>query len=157
MLYDMAALAAALSIAISNVIAPSAIRQLGPVVFNAVRLSAALLAVVALVSLKGSWAVPSLHDVIMLAASSILGIMVADSCFYAALARLGPRRTAVLYASWSAFAAVLGYLLLGETLSLMKVIGLGCIIAGVWLAIIFCQPAGISEETYGSLRAGMIS
>jgi len=156
MLYDLAALTAAFSIAVSNVIAPSAIRQLGPVVFNAVRLSAALLAVLALVALRGRWAVPTRHDVVMLAASSILGIMVADSCFYAALARLGPRRTAVLYASWSAFAAVLGYLILGETLSPTKMMGLFCIVVGVWLAIIFRQPGGLSEETHGSLRAGIV-
>jgi len=156
MLYDLAALTAAFSIAVSNIIAPSAIRQLGPVVFNAVRLSAALLAVLALVALRGSWVVPTRHHVMMLAVSSVLGIMVADSCFYAALARLGPRRTAVLYASWSAFAAVLGYLTLGETLSLVKIIGLGCIVVGVWLAILFRQPGGLAEETHGSLRAGIV-
>jgi drug/metabolite transporter (DMT)-like permease len=64
----------------------------------------------------------------------------------------------VLYTTWAAFAAVLGYAILGETLSLVKVLGIGCVVAGVWLAILFRQagkPAA-SEETHGSLPAGVL-
>jgi len=156
MLSDLAALAAAFSIAVSNIIAPSAVRQLGPVRFNAIRLAAALLAMLALVTLRGRWASPSNDQLLMLAASSLLGVVVADSCFYAALARLGPRLTAVVYASWTAFAAVLGYLVLGEMLSTVKIMGVGCITSGVWVAIIFREPKAISDETHGSLRAGLL-
>ncbi|BAM87933.1 putative permease of the drug/metabolite transporter (DMT) superfamily [Bradyrhizobium oligotrophicum S58] len=156
MLSDLAALAAAFSIAVSNVIAPSAVRHLGPVRFNAVRLAAALLSMLAPVTLRGRWAAPSHHQLLLLAASSLLGVVVADSCFYAALARLGPRLTAVVYASWTAFAAVLGYLLLDETLSTIKIIGVGCILGGVCVAIIFRQPGAISDETHGSLRTGLL-
>lgn len=156
MLSDLAALAAAFSIAVSNIIAPSAVRQLGPVRFNAIRLAAALLTMLALVTLRGRWALPSHDQLLMLAASSVLGVVVADTCFYAALARLGPRLTAVIYASWAAFAAVLGYVLLGETLSAIKIIGVGCIVGGVSVAIIFRQPGAISDETHGSLRTGLL-
>ncbi|XUM24844.1 EamA family transporter [Bradyrhizobium oligotrophicum S58] len=156
MLHDLAALAAAFSIAVSNIIAPSAVRQLGPVRFNAIRLAAALLSMLALVTLRGRWAAPSSDQMLMLAASSLLGVVVADSCFYAALARLGPRLTAVVYASWAAFAAVLGYLLLGETLSTIKIMGVGCIVIGVWVAIVFRQPGAIAQETPGSVGAGLL-
>ncbi|GLH78163.1 membrane protein [Bradyrhizobium sp. SSBR45G] len=156
MFSDLAALAAAFSIAVSNIIAPSAVRQLGPVVFNAIRLGAALLTVLVVVTLRGGWAWPSDHQILMLAASSLLGVVIADSCFYAALARLGPRFTAIVYASWSAFAAVLGYLLLGETLSAVKMLGVGCIVGGVWVAILFRQPGAMAQETHGSLRTGLV-
>ncbi|MGC2776824.1 MAG: DMT family transporter [Bradyrhizobium sp.] len=156
MLHDLAALAAALAIAVSNIIAPSAVRQLGPVRFNAIRLGAALLAMLALVTLRGRWSAPSSDQMLMLAVSSLLGVVVADSCFYAALARLGPRLTAVVYASWAAFAAVLGYLLLGETLSRIKMIGVGCIVSGVWVAIVFRQPGAVAQETHGSVGAGLL-
>ena len=158
MLYDLAALAAACSIALSNLIAPPAIRHLGPVVFNCWRLAAALVAVLGLVVCRGSFALPSTAQFLALTASSVLGIITADSCFYAAMARLGPRRTSVLYTSWAAFAAVLGYVLLGETLSLVKVLGIGGVVGGVCLAIIFRQAGKpvASEATHGSLPAGIV-
>ncbi|MGJ4964712.1 EamA family transporter [Bradyrhizobium sp. HKCCYLRH3061] len=156
MLSDLAALAAAFSIAVSNLIAPSAVRQLGPVRFNAIRLAAALLTMLALVTLQGRWAAPPGDQLLILAASSLLGVVVADSCFYAALARLGPRLTAVVYASWAAFAAVLGYFWLGEALSAIKIMGVGCIVGGVSVAIIFRQPGTIAQETHGSLRVGLV-
>ncbi|CAL79357.1 putative permease of the drug/metabolite transporter (DMT) superfamily [Bradyrhizobium sp. ORS 278] len=156
MVSDLAALAAALSIAVSNIIAPSAVRLLGPVVFNAIRLSAALLAVLITVTMRGRWALPSTNHWLMLAISSLLGIVVADSCFYAALARLGPRLTAVVYASWAGFAAMLGYLLLGERLSAIKILGIGFIMAGVCVAVIFRQPGAVAAETHGSLRTGLL-
>jgi drug/metabolite transporter (DMT)-like permease len=156
MLYDLAAVAAAVSIAFSNLIAPPAIRHLGPVVFNCWRLAAALIALLGLVVARGAWSAPSSGQLLALAISSLLGIVTADSCFYAAMARLGPRRTSVLYTSWAAFAALLGYLVLGETLSLVKIVGIGCVVGGVWLAIVFRggKPAG--EETHGSLPAGVV-
>lgn len=156
MVYDLAALASAFSIALSNLVAPSAIRHLGPIVFNIWRIAAALVAVLALVTARGRWIWPAADQLAILMVSSVLGIIIADSCFYAALARLGPRRTAVLYASWSAFAAVLGYVVLGETLSWVKVAGIGGIVAGVWLAILFRAPKGGAEEVHGSLRAGIV-
>jgi drug/metabolite transporter (DMT)-like permease len=157
--YDLAAVAAAFTIAFSNLIAPQAIRHLGPVVFNCCRLAAALLALLCLVATRGGWTVPSSGQLLALAASSALGIIIADSCFYAAMARLGPRRTSVIYTSWAAFAALLGYVILGETLSPVKVAGIGCVVGGVWLAILFRQPSGkpaVSEETQGSLLAGVL-
>jgi len=158
MLYDLAAVAAAFSVTLSNLIAPAAIRHLGPVVFNCWRLAAALVAVLGLVGLRGSWNWPSSVQFFALAASSMLGIIIADSCFYAAMARLGPRRTSVLYTSWAAFAALLGYLILGERLSSVKVLGIGCVVVGVCLAIIFRQAGKpmASEETHGSTRAGVL-
>jgi drug/metabolite transporter (DMT)-like permease len=158
MLYDLAALAAAVSIAFSNLIAPQAIGHLGPVVFNCWRLAAALLALLGLVAVRGGWSWPSSGELLALAASSMLGIVTADSCFYAAIARLGPRRTSVIYTSWAAFAALLGYVVLGETLSIVKIAGIGCVVGGVWLAVLFRQPAGkaAGEEPHGSLLTGVL-
>lgn len=159
MLYDLAAVAAAVSIAFSNLIAPPAIRHLGPVVFNCWRLAAALLGLIGLVAMRGAWNWPSSGQFLALAGSSVLGIITADSCFYAAMARLGPRRTSVIYTSWAAFAAVLGYAILGEALSVVKIAGIGCVVGGVCLAILFRQPPGkpvAGEETHGSLLAGVL-
>jgi drug/metabolite transporter (DMT)-like permease len=158
MLYDLAALTAAFSVAVSNLISPSAIRHLGPIVFNCWRLGAALFALVALVTLRGGWNLPSKVHLLALVTSSTIGIVVGDSCIYAAMGRLGPRRTAVIYTTWAPFAALFGYFILGETLSLTKTIGIGLVIFGISLAITYreTQSSGTLEEIRGSLGAGIL-
>src|SRR5438309_729225 len=120
LLFDMAALSAALCVAVSNVISPSAIRHFGPVIFNCWRLSAALGALALVMAVRGSWAMPSFPDLVALVVSSLIGIVVGDSAVYAAMARLGPRRTAILYATNAPFATLFAALALGETLSVVK-------------------------------------
>ncbi|WP_315700988.1 MULTISPECIES: DMT family transporter [unclassified Bradyrhizobium] len=149
MLYDLAALAAAFSIALSNLIAPSAVRHLGPVVFNGCRLAAALAVVIGLVAIRGRWVWPPADQIVLLAASGALGIVIADSCFYAALARLGPRRSAVVYTSWAAFATILGYLVLGERVSLIKAVGMGFVVGGIVLAVMY-RPSAAADAADGS-------
>jgi drug/metabolite transporter (DMT)-like permease len=158
MLYDLAALTAAFSVAVSNLISPSAIRHLGPIVFNCWRLGAALFALVALVTLRGGWNLPSKVHLLALVTSSTIGIVVGDSCIYAAMGRLGPRRTAVIYTTWAPFAALFGYFILGETLSLTKTIGIGLVMFGISLAITYreTQSSGTLEEIRGSLGAGIL-
>src|SRR3569833_4081537 len=159
MQYELAAVDAAVRLAFSNLIAPQAIRHLGPIIFNCRRLAAALIAVLGLVAVRGASNWPSSGQFLALAISSALGIVTADSCVYAAMARLGPRRTSVLYTSWAAFAALRGYIVLGETLSVVKIGGIGCVVAGVCLAILFRHPVGktaVGEQTHGSLLAGVL-
>jgi drug/metabolite transporter (DMT)-like permease len=158
MLYDAAALTAALSVALSNIISPPAIRHLGPIVFNCWRLSAALLALIALVALRGSWLLPTAGQLFALIVSSVIGIVIGDSFIYAAMGRLGPRRTALLYTTWAPFAALMGYLVLGEKLSLAKAVGVLFVVIGVSLAISYRDVKNSSglEEIKGSLSIGTL-
>jgi drug/metabolite transporter (DMT)-like permease len=158
MLYDLAALTAAFSIAFSNLLSPAAIRHLGPVVFNCWRLGAALLALLILVAVQGGWKLPSNGQLLALVISGAIGIVIGDSCIYAAIARLGPRRSAVLYTAWAPFAALLGYIILGETLSRTKIFGIGLVVTGILLAIRYrdCKSSGASEETQGSVIVGVL-
>ncbi len=108
MLYESAALAAALSVALSNIISPPAIRHLGPIVFNCWRLGAALLALVVVVALRGSWSLPTTGQLFALVGSSVVGIVIGDTFIYAAMSRLGPRRTALRHSVGSAGWTVCG-------------------------------------------------
>jgi drug/metabolite transporter (DMT)-like permease len=71
--------------------------------------------------------------------------------------RLGPRRAAVLYATNAPFAAVLGFLVLGEELATVKLIGIVLVVVGVWIAVAYREtgPAGHWEEVRGRLGAGI--
>jgi drug/metabolite transporter (DMT)-like permease len=74
------------------------------------------------------------------------------------LRRDGTPRTAILYTTWAPFAALLGYLTLGETLSFAKIIGIGLVVTGISLAIVYRAPKNLSgsEEIQGSLSVGIV-
>ena len=156
-IFDLAALAAAFCVALSNLIAPNAIQHFGPVVFNCWRLAAALVALALLTTIRGSWTLISPLELLALVTSSLIGIVIGDSAVYAAMYRLGPRRTAVLYATNAPFAAVLGFLVLGEKLPASKVIGIALVVVGVWIAIAYreTEPTAPWEEVRGGLGPGI--
>jgi drug/metabolite transporter (DMT)-like permease len=74
------------------------------------------------------------------------------------MGRLGPRRTAVVYTTWAPFAALFGYLALGETLSIAKVIGIVLVAAGTSIAIAYRDAENVSswEQVQGSLGVGVL-
>jgi drug/metabolite transporter (DMT)-like permease len=158
MLYDFAALTAAFSVALSNIISPPAIRHLGPILFNCWRLGAALLALIALVALRGSWTLPSTGQLLALIGSSVVGIVIGDSFIYAAMRRLGPRRTALLYTTWAPFAALMGYLILDEDLSWTKTVGVLFVVIGAFLAISYrdAKNTNGSDRIEGSFGTGIL-
>ncbi len=156
-IFDLSALAAAFCVALSNLIAPPAVRHLGPIVFNCWRLGAALLALALITTLRGSWTMFSLSQVLALVGSSLIGITIGDSAVYAAMYRQGPRRASMLYATNAPFAAVLGFVILGEDLGVSKVIGISLVVVGVWIAISYRDPdpTKSAEEVRGSLVPGI--
>ncbi len=158
LLFDLAALTAALCVAISNLISPSAIRHFGPIVFNCWRLSAALGALAVLATVRGSWTTFSFPDLVALVVSSLIGIVIGDSAVYAAMFRLGPRRTALLYATNAPFATLFGFVVLGETLSVAKLSGIALVVVGVCIAIAYRDAASVGfwEEVHGRLSTGIV-
>lgn len=74
--------------------------------------------------------------------SAIAGVFPGDVLFFAAMNRLGPRRTALPFATHSVFSALLGVLLLGEHLSLKAILGSVMVFGGVLLAIAFGRKDG---------------
>jgi drug/metabolite transporter (DMT)-like permease len=153
-IFDLAALGAAFCVALSNLIAPSAIRHFGPAVFNCWRLGAALVPLVLLTTLRGSWTLLPSWAFLALLVSSFIGIVVGDSMVYAAMRGLGPRRTAVLYATSAPFAAVLGFLVFSERLPVSKVVGIALVFVGVWLAIAYRDAEPMAPS--GAARGGLI-
>jgi len=66
-----------------------------------------------------------------------MGIFLGDTLLFAALNRVGPRRSGVLFALNAPIAAVLGFVVLGERLPSQVVLGIALTVCGVVLAIIF--------------------
>ena len=153
-LYELAALGAAACWALTGIISVKPAAYLGALSFNRLRqlFVAGLLA--ANVLLGGSWNVLDGQTVGLLLLSGIVGIFAGDTLLFATLNRLGPRRAGVLFALTAPITALLGYAILGETLSLQSVLGVLTTVVGVVLAILFGRRKGQShawEDVKGPL------
>jgi drug/metabolite transporter (DMT)-like permease len=158
MLYELAALGAAVCWALTGVISVGPAGYLGALSFNRLRqvFVTGLLAIYVLTS--GTWSELDGSTVYPLLLSGVLGIFAGDTLLFATLNRLGPRRAGVLFALNAPIAALLGFLLLGETLPLQSVLGVIVTVAGVVLAILFGRRKATSpswEDIKGPLWIGV--
>ena len=106
----------------------------------------------------GTWGQIGADNLVPLLMSGLIGIFVGDTLLFAALNRLGPRRAGILFALNAPIAAMLGFVVLGETLSLQSVAGIALIVAGVVLAILFGrrrEQAHAWEAVKGPLWLGV--
>lgn len=155
---ELSALAAALCWSFGGLLATNPARALGAVPFNRVRmlLVFVLLSLVALIT--GGWYTLTPNCCSVLVASALIGIFIGDSCFYAAVRRLGPRRTGILFATNAPMTAILGYLILGERLPASTTFGCALIMGGVFLAVFHgssSKPQHSFEEVRGKLPVGV--
>ena len=136
-IHELAALGAAVCWALTGIISAGPAGHLGAPAFNRVRqiFVTAMLALYVLAT--GAWRELDAANVWPLLASGLIGIFIGDTLLFATLNRVGPRRSGILFALNAPIAAMLGWLLLGETLSTKAVFGIALIVGGVLLAILF--------------------
>ncbi|MDQ0321323.1 drug/metabolite transporter (DMT)-like permease [Pararhizobium capsulatum DSM 1112] len=70
-----------------------------------------------------------------LGASSLFGIVIATTTYFAAIYTAGARTTALLFSLASPFALLLGYIVLGETIDMQQGLGVILVLFGIVLAI----------------------
>lgn len=156
--YELAALGAATCWALTGIISAGPAGHLGALAFNRLRqvFVTALLAIYVLGT--GSWRELSLDSALPLLLSGFIGIFVGDTLLFTALNRLGPRRSGILFALNAPISAVLGWFILGETLSARAVIGICITLSGVSMAILFGKRRSQMHEwerVKGSLAIGV--
>jgi drug/metabolite transporter (DMT)-like permease len=83
----------------------------------------------------GGWSSLAPWHIGYLAASSFFGIIIASTTYFAAIYKAGPRVTALLFSLTSPFALLLGYVVLGETITLQQSAGIALVLTGIVLAI----------------------
>lgn len=84
---------------------------------------------------SGGWPTMSWRSFGLLGLSSLFGIMIASTTYFAAIYTAGPRTTALLFTLASPFSLLLGYLFLGEKITLMQGAGVGLVLIGILMAI----------------------
>jgi drug/metabolite transporter (DMT)-like permease len=101
------------------------------------QLTAAFVMTAVAATIAGGWATLGAWQLGSLLASSVFGIVIASTTYFAAIYTAGPRVTALLFSLASPFALVLGYVALGETIDLRQGFGVVLILCGIVIAIGF--------------------
>ena len=156
--HDLMALGAAACWAAGSIFSVSPSRYLGAFAFTRWRMFMVALMLWAVTLLAGSWRSLPVNAWGLLAVSGLIGIFVGDTAFFAAMNRLGPRRSGVLFATHAVFSAALGFWLLGERMSAQAAWGGVLTLAGVMMAILLGREKEDEhawEADRGSIGAGV--
>lgn len=154
MIYQLAALGAALCWAISSFISVKPAKELGPIRFNKWRMTIVCIMLILMSFITGGWRVDLLDWWLIIALSAFTGIFMGDTLLFWGLKKLGPRRNSVLFSLNAPITVLLGWLFLDEKLSLAALCGTMVISSGVLIAVAYGRGQSQQhalEETQGSL------
>lgn len=152
MIASLAALGAAFCWAAGGLIAVAPVRALGPLAFNRIRMTVVAVMLAAAVTVLGRWGGLDGGQVGILALSGLVGVVLGDSALFWALARIGPRRNTVLYATNAPMTALLGWMFLGESLGMGALAGIALTTVGVMVAVT-CRLTPAQSDAPGASQA----
>lgn len=155
---ELSSLAAALCWSFGGLLATHPARVLGAVTFNRLRMILVFFMLAAMALVTGGWWALTMDHSAILMASAIIGIFIGDTCFYASLRRLGPRRTGILFATNAPITVIMGYFILHERLPAGTNLGCVLIMVGVLMAVFFGTTSAQRhhfEEVRGPLMVGV--
>lgn len=158
MIYELAALAAATLWACTAIISTGPAKALGAVHFNFYRMGMVLIMLCCGALLTGGFNAALQANMGVLLVSGLVGIFLGDTLMFAGLRRLGPRRNQVLFATNAPIAALIGWMLLGESLGISAIVGIGLVTIGVATAVFLGRRSDENhalEDTQGRLAVGI--
>ncbi len=155
------AIGTAFCFAISGLLATPASRRIGALAFTRWRMLL-LCALLAPFPFELNM-MSGLHSgtILSLAISGLVGIVVGDTALYGAMARLGPRRTSVLFALAAPFTALLAWVFLGDRLAAHELCGMAMIFGGIYCAVL-SRPQGASPhvpkmDSWAGIALGLLA
>jgi drug/metabolite transporter (DMT)-like permease len=111
--------------------------ELGSLHFNRVRMIVATLIMGTLLIVSGRPVAIPPEFWLPIVLSAVTGVVLGDFFLFVTMRRLGPRRTNVLFATNAVFAAIIGWVILGEVVSARTAIAVLLGFGGVVLAVVF--------------------
>jgi len=132
-----AAIGASLCWAVGSLIAHRPATQLGAFEFTKTQLISSFALLIVIVTALNGWPSVTWVHWPSFVAASLIGVVFTNLAMIACLRRGGPRRMQLLVSMSAPFAALLGFLFLGESMSPRKLIGVGLAFSGLLLAILF--------------------
>jgi len=122
--------------------------DLPPLLLNCLRvsISSVLLLATMLASGQAPWrAVPAI-DLLLIAASGLIAIVVADTLFHASLNRIGAGLTAIVDCLYPPLTTLFAFVLLSEALGAMDFAGMALVGGAVLLSTRAVPPPGVSDR-----------
>lgn len=110
-------------------------RHLGTFSFSRWRMVFVSLFLGAMTLWNHGWQTLSWSQFSLMGLSGFIGIFIGDTCLYACLNRMGPRRSSLLFATHSAFTAFFGVWLFQEKISAQGWLGVLAVFSGVMIAV----------------------
>ena len=135
---ELAALATACCWVVTALSFEKAGKRIGSLSLNLIRLVMALLPLSLWGLIARGQALPldaDGHTWMWLGLSALVGFVFGDLCLFRAFVLLGPRLATLVMASAPVWAALLSYLILGESLTTMQILGMALTIAGIGWAV----------------------
>ncbi|MEZ0170345.1 DMT family transporter [Microvirga sp. TS319] len=132
------ALGTSLCIALATLISAEVVKAVGgPMALSRWRMLIGFLMLAVIATVVGGWGSVSARHFPLILLSSLVAIVVADPALNAGIALIGARRTGLIFSLSAPFAAVLGFLVLGETLGLRQLVGCVLVTCGIAFAVGF--------------------
>jgi drug/metabolite transporter (DMT)-like permease len=107
-IHEIAALAGAVLWAVTGILATVPVNHLGAYTFSRYRMTAVLVMLTLYLTVAGKWNWLGPEQVAPVLLSGLAGIFIGDVVLFATLARLGPRRTSILFAMHAPISILLG-------------------------------------------------
>jgi drug/metabolite transporter (DMT)-like permease len=147
---------------ISSVLFTSAGRKIGPLSLNAYRTVVAVgfLVVAHAILFRAILPMASSAQWFWMGASGVVGLGIGDSTLFAAYVIIGPRRSLLVFASAPIFASIGAYLMLGEIIPTLAIVGIALTLAGIVIVLLEREHSGETRlsrklESYGVFFALM--
>ncbi len=158
MRFEFFAIGAAVSWAFGGLVAAHPSRVLGGPRFVRVRMVFVSVLLAAIAWAVGGWGTVGSSDWLPLVISGFIGLSLGDAALFEAFARLGPRRTGILFTANAPMTIAVSAAIYGERFTARSAFGTVLVLAGVVLAIAKGTRPGQShtwEEVKGSLKTGV--
>ncbi len=155
--YQLAALSAAALWAIGGLIAAGPARQLGGPRFTRIRMIYVSVILAAVTTVLGDWGFSG-GDIALLGLSGLVGLLIGDAALFTAFAKIGPRRTSILFTTNAPMAAVLGVIVFGERFTIWTALGAVLTVVGVAIAVAYGTAKADDSEferVDGTLKSGI--
>jgi drug/metabolite transporter (DMT)-like permease len=134
-------------------------KRIGPTAVNAARISlAVLLLAITHRLLNDAWMPQALpRQFLLLALSGVIGLALGDQALFTAFVDIGPRRAMLIMTTAPLFAALFGWVALGETLGASAGLGIALVIGGVAWVISERPRAGLQPLGQHVLRGVILA
>lgn len=133
-------------------------RRIGPTLVNGLRLYVAIVLLTGMVWITTGepWPVLTDRQFLLLAASSVVGIVIGDQALFTAFVDIGPRLSLLLMSTAPIWAALLGWIVLGESLAWPALVGIAVTIGGVAWVIMERTSVKADERAHPHRVRGIV-